>query len=55
MHKISRSAVEQHLNCQRCFYLAYKHKIRPPSLPFTLNSALDKLFKNEIDHYSSKE
>ena len=51
MIKISRSAVEQHLNCQRCFYLAYKHKIRPPSLPFTLNSAVDNLCKNEFDFY----
>ena len=54
MHKISRSAVEQHLNCQRCFYLAYKHKIRPHSLPFTLNSAVDNLCKNEFDHYRAK-
>ena len=54
MIKISRSAVEQHLNCQRCFYLAYKHKIRPPSLPFTLNSAVDNLCKNEFDHYRAK-
>ena len=48
MHKIRRSVVEQHLNCQRCFYLAYKHKIRPPSLPFTLNSAVDNLKMNLI-------
>ena len=54
MHKISRSAVEQHLNCQRCFYLAYVHKIRPHSLPFTLNSAVDNLCKNEFDHYRAK-
>ena len=51
MQKISRSAVEQHMNCQRCFYLAYKYKIRPHSLPFTLNSAVDNLCKNEFDHY----
>ena len=50
MYKISRSAVEQHLNCQRCFYLAYKHKISPPSLPFTLNRAVDNHCKNEFDH-----
>ena len=54
MIKISRSAVEQHLNCQRCFYLAYKHKVRPPSLPFTLNSAVDNLCKNEFDSYRAK-
>ena len=54
MQKISRSAVEQHMNCQRCFYLAYKYKIRPHSLPFTLNSAVDNLCKNEFDHYRAK-
>ena len=54
MQKISRSAVEQHINCQKCFYLAYNHKIRPFSLPFTLNSAVDNLCKNEFDHYRAK-
>ena len=54
MRKISRSAVEQHINCQKCFYLAYNHKIRPFSLPFTLNSAVDNLCKNEFDHYRAK-
>ena len=54
MQKISRSAVEQHINCQKCFYLAYKYKIRPFSLPFTLNSAVDNLCKNEFDHYRAK-
>ena len=54
MIKISRSAVEQHLNCQRCFYLAYKHKIKLKTLPFTLNSAVDNLCKNEFDHYRAK-
>ena len=54
MQKISRSAVEQHMSCQRCFYLAYKYKIRPHSLPFTLNSAVDNLCKNEFDHYRAK-
>ena len=54
MQKISRSAVEQHMNCQRCFYLAYKYKVRPFTLPFTLNSAVDNLCKNEFDHYRAK-
>ena len=54
MRKISRSAVEQHINCQKCFYLAYNHKIKPFSLPFTLNSAVDNLCKNEFDHYRAK-
>ena len=54
MIKISRSAVEQHMSCRRCFLLAYKYKIRPFSLPFTLNSAVDNLCKNEFDHYREK-
>ena len=54
MRKISRSAVEQHLKCQKCFYLNYNHKIRPHTLPFTLNSAVDNLCKNEFDHYRAK-
>jgi len=55
MIKLSRSAVEQHMKCQRCFYLAYKYKIRPHSLPFTLNSAVDNLCKNEFDHFRAKK
>ena len=31
--------------------LEKKHKIKPPSLPFTLNIAVDNLCKNEFDHY----
>ncbi len=34
--------------------MAYKYKIRPHSLPFTLNSAVDNLCKNEFDHYRAK-
>jgi len=53
--KISRSGVEKYLECQRCFVLAYKHKVRPPSIPFTLNSAVDNLCKNEFDYYREKQ
>ena len=55
MLKISRSAVELHLGCQRCFYLQYKHKIRPKSLPFTLNIAVDHIVKSEFDYYRAKQ
>ena len=55
MIKISRSGVEKYLECQRCFVLQYKHKIRPPSLPFTLNSAVDNLCKNEFDYYRKRK
>ncbi len=55
MIKISRSAVEKHLNCKRCYYLGYKHSIFPKSLPFTLNIAVDNLCKNEFDSYREKQ
>ena len=55
MIKISRSGIEQFLNCQRCFVLQYKHRIRLRSLPFTLNSAVDNLCKNEFDYYREKQ
>ena len=49
--KLSRSTVEKFLNCPRCCVLEKKFKIRPPSLPFTLNIAVDNLCKNEFDYY----
>ena len=32
-----------------------RHKCRPFPLPFTLNSAVDNLCKNEFDHYRAKQ
>jgi len=49
--KLSRSTVEKYINCPRCCVLDKKHKIKPPSLPFTLNIAVDNLCKNEFDYY----
>ena len=49
--KLSRSTVERYLSCQRCCVLEKKYKIKPPSLPFTLNIAVDNLCKNEFDYY----
>ena len=54
MLKLSRSAVELSLNCKRCFILQYKHRVSLRHLPFTLNSAVDNLCKNEFDHYRAK-
>ena len=51
MKKISRFAVELFINCKRCFVLSYKYKIKLRTLPFTLNSAVDNLCKNEFDFY----
>ena len=55
MIKLSRSAIEQYLNCKRCFILMYKYKVRLNTLPFTLNSAVDNLCKNEFDYYRNKQ
>ena len=55
MIKLSRSAVELSLNCKRCFVLQYKYRVSLRSLPFTLNSAVDNLCKNEFDYYREKE
>ena len=49
--KLSRSTVEKYLTCPRCCVLEKKFKIKPPSLPFTLNIAVDNLCKNEFDYY----
>ena len=49
--KLSRSTVEKYISCPRCCVLEKKYKIKPPSLPFTLNIAVDNLCKNEFDYY----
>ena len=49
--KLSRSTVEKYLSCPRCCVLDKKYQISPPSLPFTLNMAVDNLCKNEFDYY----
>jgi hypothetical protein len=55
MTKISRSKLELFTKCPRCFWLDVKHGIkRPPSLPYTINSAIDYLFKQEFDQYRAK-
>ncbi len=48
--RISRSKIDLFLKCPRCFYLDRKLGIKRPSFPpFTLNSAVDNLLKNEFD------
>jgi CRISPR/Cas system-associated exonuclease Cas4 (RecB family) len=55
MQKMSRSKLELFMKCPRCFWLDVKHKVkRPPSLPYTINSAIDYLFKQEFDLYREK-
>ena len=55
MIKVSRSGVELSLKCMRCFVLQYKHKLKPFSLPFTLNIAVDDLVKKEFDFYRERQ
>ncbi|MCM8779807.1 MAG: hypothetical protein NC914_01480 [Candidatus Omnitrophica bacterium] len=48
--KLSRSKLELYMQCPRCFYLDRRLGIgRPSGPPFTLNKAVDKLFKKEFD------
>ena len=50
--KLSRSKIQNFLDCPRCFYLDRKCGTgQPGSLPFTLNTAVDSLLKAEFDGY----
>ena len=50
--KLSRTKIENFIQCPRCFYLDRKLGIsQPPGFPFTLNSAVDCLLKKEFDVY----
>jgi len=52
--KLSRSKIDLFIDCQRCFYLDRKLGVgRPPGFPFTLNSAVDALLKQEFDVHRS--
>jgi CRISPR/Cas system-associated exonuclease Cas4 (RecB family) len=53
--KVSRSKIELFMQCQRCFWLDVRMKIkRPSSPPFNINKAIDELFKKEFDTYRAK-
>ncbi len=53
--RISRSKIDLYINCPRCFYLDARLGIsQPPSYPFSLNSAVDKLLKKEFDIHRAK-
>lgn len=50
MIKLSRSKLELFLDCPRCFWLDMKKNVkRPPPAPYTINSAIDGLLKQEFD------
>ncbi len=53
--KLSRSKIDLFLECPRCFYLDNKLGVkRVPGFPFSLNSAVDHLLKQEFDFYRAK-
>ncbi len=48
--KVSRSKIDLFLNCPRCFYIDRRLGVgTPPGFPFAINSAVDKLLKQEFD------
>jgi CRISPR/Cas system-associated exonuclease Cas4 (RecB family) len=52
---LSRSKLENFMNCQRCFYLDRRLGVgQPPGYPFNLNSAVDTLLKKEFDIHRAK-
>lgn len=52
---ISRSKIERFLECARCFWLECRYGIgRPDTPPFSLNNAVDELFKKEFDILRAK-
>ncbi len=49
-YKISRSKIELFRECPRCLYLDRRLGVQRPAIPaFSLNSAVDRLLKNEFD------
>lgn len=49
-YTISRSKVERFTECARCFWMEARFGIGRPDMPsFTLNNAVDELFKREFD------
>lgn len=53
---ISRSKIDVYTECKRCSYLDLRLGVKRPSGPsFTLNNAVDELFKNEFDAHREAE
>lgn len=54
--ELSRSKIELFLECPRCFHEdVVKGNRRPSSPPFTLNNAVDTLFKREFDWHRTDQ
>ena len=53
--KLSRSKIDLFLECPRCFYLDNKLGVkRVPGFPFSINSAVDYLLKQEFDGHRAR-
>lgn len=53
--KLSRSKIDLFKECPRCFYIDNKLGVkRVPGFPFSINSAVDHLLKQEFDSYRAK-
>jgi len=53
--KVSRTKIEDFINCPRCFWLDRRLKItKPDTPPFQINKAVDELLKKEFDSYRIK-
>lgn len=53
--KLSRSKIDLFLECPRCFYVDNKLGVkRVPGFPFSINSAVDYLLKQEFDAHRAK-
>ncbi len=54
--QLSRSKIDLYLDCSRCFYEdVVRRNPRPSGPSFTLNIAVDELFKREFDRYRAKQ
>jgi len=52
--RLSRSKIDLFMQCPRCFYIDNKLGTKqPPGFPFNINSAVDKLLKQEFDVHRS--
>lgn len=49
--KLSRSRLENLYKCRLCGYLEIRYEIKAPSIPFTLNIAVDELLKKDFDKF----
>ena len=54
--QLSRSKIEDFVNCPRCFYMDRRLGVaKPDTPPFQLNKAVDLLLKKEFDEYRAKK